>query len=112
MAVAPPDRRAIVTEALRKIDDLSARLEIAEKADTEPIAVVGMGCRLPGGVNNPGEYWRFLCDGSSGIVRGAPNRWGAGAYYSGDHTPPGPICSPEGGFFTSRQPPEIDPPIF
>ncbi|MDT7736193.1 MAG: phthiocerol/phenolphthiocerol synthesis type-I polyketide synthase, partial [Mycobacterium sp.] len=33
---APPDRRAIITEALRKIDDLTARLEIAEKADLEP----------------------------------------------------------------------------
>jgi hypothetical protein len=31
MAAAPPDRRAIVTEALHTIDDLTARLEIAEK---------------------------------------------------------------------------------
>ena len=31
MTAAQPDRRAIITEALRKIDDLSARLEIAEK---------------------------------------------------------------------------------
>src|SRR4051812_50005364 len=104
MAVAPPDRRAIVTEALRKIDDLSARLEIAEKADTEPIAVVGMGCRLPGGVNNPGEYWRLLWGGSSGIVRGAADRWGGGAYYSGDHTPPGPICRRGGGVLASLRP--------
>ncbi len=69
MAAAPPDRRAIITEALKKIDDLSARLEIAEKGDTEPIAVVGMGCRFPGGVNNPAQYWRLLQDGASGIVR-------------------------------------------
>ena len=60
---APPDRRAIITEALRKIDDLTARLEIAEKADLEPIAVVGMACRLPGGVNTPDDYWQLLHDG-------------------------------------------------
>ena len=30
-AASPPDRRAIITEALRKIDDLTARLEIAEQ---------------------------------------------------------------------------------
>ena len=41
---ATPDRRAIITEALRKIDDLTARLAEAEKAETEPIAVVGIGC--------------------------------------------------------------------
>ncbi|MFG1935382.1 hypothetical protein ACGFK1_32795, partial [Mycobacterium sp. NPDC048908] len=37
MTAAPLDRRAIITEALRKIDDLSARLEVAEKGDVEPI---------------------------------------------------------------------------
>ena len=83
MAAAPPDRRAIITEALRKIDDLSARLEIAEKGDTEPIAVVGMGCRLPGGVNNPAQYWRLLQDGASGIVRVPAERWDADAYLLG-----------------------------
>ena len=49
MTAPSPDRRAIITEALRKIDDLTARLAIAEKASTDPIAVVGIGCRLPGG---------------------------------------------------------------
>ena len=44
-----PDRRTIITDALRKIDDLSARLEVAEKADIEPIAVLGMACRFPAG---------------------------------------------------------------
>jgi phthiocerol/phenolphthiocerol synthesis type-I polyketide synthase D len=112
MTVAPPDRRAIITEALRKIDDLSARLEIAEKADTEPIAVVGMGCRFPGGVNNPAQYWRLLQDGASGIVRVPPERWDADAYYSADHTVPGTICNREGGFLTSWRPDEFDAEFF
>ncbi|WP_372441026.1 hypothetical protein, partial [Mycolicibacterium mengxianglii] len=38
MSAAPLDRRAVVAEALKKIDDLSARLEIAEQGDVEPIA--------------------------------------------------------------------------
>ena len=95
---APPDRRAIITEALRKIDDLTARLEIAEKADLEPIAVVGMACRLPGGVSNPGDYWELLRDGASGVIRVPEERWDADAYFSDDHTRPGTIVQPRGWF--------------
>ncbi len=112
MNAAPPDRRGIITEALRKIDDLSARLEIAEKADTEPIAVVGLGCRLPGGVNTPAQYWQLLKDAASGIVRVPPERWDADAYYSADHTVPGTICTREGGFLTSWRPDEFDAEFF
>ena len=107
-----PDRRAIITEALHKIDDLTARLEIAEKAGTEPIAVVGMGCRFPGAVNNPEQFWDLLRDGRSGIVRVPANRWDADAYYTDDHTVPGTICSTEGGFLTSWQPDEFDAEFF
>ena len=112
MTAAPSDRRAIITEALRKIDDLTARLEIAEKGDTEPIAVVGVGCRFPGGVNSAGEYWQLLCDGVSGIVRVPAQRWDADAYYNEDHTRPGTICNRDGGFLTSWQPDEFDAEFF
>src|SRR5215208_4447484 len=112
MTAASPDRRGIITEALRKIDDLSARLEIAEKGDTEPIAVVGMGCRLPGGAHGPAQFWQLLLDGASGVVRVPKDRWDADAFYSADHTVPGTICSREGGFLTSWQPDEFDAEFF
>ncbi|WP_204803654.1 type I polyketide synthase [Mycobacterium riyadhense] len=112
MTAATPDRRAIIAEALHKIDDLTARLEIAEKTGTEPVAVVGMGCRLPGGVNNPDEYWELLRDGRSGIIRVPPQRWDADALYTEDHTVPGTICNREGGFLTSWQPDEFDAEFF
>ncbi|MGZ6780949.1 MAG: beta-ketoacyl [acyl carrier protein] synthase domain-containing protein, partial [Mycobacterium sp.] len=112
MAGVSSDRRAIITEALHKIDELSARLEIAEKGDTEPIAVVGMGCRLPGGVNSSEEYWRLLQDGRSGIVRVPAERWDADAYYCEDYTEPGTICTTQGGFITSWQPDQFDAEFF
>ena len=112
MTAATPDRRAIITEALHKIDDLTARLEIAEKAGTEPIAVIGMGCRFPGGVNNPDQFWDLLAEGRSGIVRVPAERWDADAFYTDDHTVPGTICSADGGFLAGWQPDEFDAEFF
>src|SRR6202142_4367026 len=112
MTAAPSDRRAIITEALRKIDDLTARLAIAEKGDTELIAVVGMGCRLPGGADTPDRFWRLLQDGGNGIVGVPSGRWDADAFYSDDHSVPGTIVSKEGGFLTSWRPDEFDAEFF
>lgn len=41
----------------------------------EPIAVVGIGCRLPGGVHGPDEYWRLLREGVDAILRVPEDRW-------------------------------------
>jgi phthiocerol/phenolphthiocerol synthesis type-I polyketide synthase C len=112
MATPTPDRRAIIAEALHKIDDLSARLEIAEKAGTEPIAVVGMGCRFPGGVDSPEQFWDLLRDGRSGIVRVPTARWDADALFTEDHTVPGTICNREGGFLANWEPDEFDAEFF
>jgi phthiocerol/phenolphthiocerol synthesis type-I polyketide synthase C len=112
MTAATPDRRAIITEALHKIDDLTARLEIAEKASTEPIAVVGMGCRLPGGIDSPEQFWDLLRDGRSGIVKVPTERWDADALFTEDHTVPGTICNREGGFLSGWQPDEFDAEFF
>jgi phthiocerol/phenolphthiocerol synthesis type-I polyketide synthase B len=41
----------------------------------EPIAVVGLGCRFPGGVHGPDEFWEFLCEGRSAVSKMPENRW-------------------------------------
>ncbi|MFJ9742369.1 beta-ketoacyl synthase N-terminal-like domain-containing protein [Streptomyces sp. NPDC101166] len=41
----------------------------------EPVAVVGVGCRLPGGVHGPDDYWRLLCEGRDAIRRVPEDRW-------------------------------------
>jgi acyl transferase domain-containing protein/NADPH:quinone reductase-like Zn-dependent oxidoreductase len=55
-----------------------ARTEAGRSAQmmlSEPIAIVGMGCRFPGGANNPAEYWRLLAEGRSGIRMMPEERW-------------------------------------
>ncbi|MEU6139747.1 type I polyketide synthase [Streptomyces sp. NPDC047081] len=41
----------------------------------EPVAVIGVGCRLPGGVHGPDDYWRLLGDGVDAIRRVPEDRW-------------------------------------
>ncbi|MFJ4717843.1 beta-ketoacyl synthase N-terminal-like domain-containing protein [Streptomyces luteogriseus] len=41
----------------------------------EPVAVVGVGCRLPGGVHGPDDYWRLLSEGVDAIRRVPEDRW-------------------------------------
>jgi len=55
-----------------------ARAEVGASAAlllSEPIAIVGMGCRFPGGAVNPEEYWRLLEEGRSGIREIPVGRW-------------------------------------
>ncbi|MEO3761128.1 type I polyketide synthase [Mycobacterium sp. B14F4] len=41
----------------------------------EPIAIVGFGCRLAGGVGTPAQFWRFLLDGGSDVSEVPEERW-------------------------------------
>jgi polyketide synthase 12/epothilone polyketide synthase D len=74
--------------ALLAIDKLEARLAAAERARSEPIAVIGLGCRFPGGATDPEAYWRVLVDGVDGVTELA--RWPADATCEpGQQPPPG-----------------------
>jgi phthiocerol/phenolphthiocerol synthesis type-I polyketide synthase B len=41
----------------------------------EPIAVIGLGCRFPGGIVDPETYWQFLSEGRSAVGKVPPERW-------------------------------------
>jgi acyl transferase domain-containing protein len=64
----------------------------------EPIAIVGIGCRFPGGADDPGSFWRLLVDGVDAIGPIPPERFDVGALYDPEPGAPGKIASPEGGF--------------
>ena len=76
MSLAPIDQyRAKLREALGLIDQLTAKLEASEQAKLEPIAVVGMACRFPGGGIDPGAFWRTLREGVDAIREIPAERW-------------------------------------
>jgi len=51
----------------------------------EPIAVIGVSCRMPGGANDPEAFWELLRSGKDPMVRVPPERWDLSAFY--DPTP-------------------------
>ncbi|MBF0100073.1 MAG: SDR family NAD(P)-dependent oxidoreductase [Desulfobacterales bacterium] len=64
----------------------------------EPIAVIGMGCRFPGGADDPVSYWNVLKNGTDGIVEIPHDRWNMNEYYDPDPDKPGKIYCRYGGF--------------
>jgi acyl transferase domain-containing protein len=52
----------------------------AELLNSEPIAVIGMGCRLPGKVDSPDAFWTLLQDGVDAIVDLPRGRWGSSVH--------------------------------
>ena len=68
-------------------------------ANAEPIAVIGMGCRFPGGANSPEEYWQLLKEGRDAIQEMRDvERWDTDAYYDADPEAPGKMAVKNGGF--------------
>lgn len=64
----------------------------------EPIAVVGMGCRLPGGVVDPDSLWDLLMEGRDAVTEVPADRWDVDEWFDADPSRPGRIATRWGGF--------------
>ncbi|MFI7505137.1 SDR family NAD(P)-dependent oxidoreductase [Streptomyces sp. NPDC049687] len=111
--------RDYLKRAVADARDARRRLKEVEDSLHEPIAVVGMSCRFPGGVSSPEELWQLVADERDAIAE-FPTRqrgwnldeiFGAGAS-DGDEDParPGTSRLREGGFLYDAD--EFDPLFF
>ncbi len=70
------------------------------RAGDEPIAIVGMGCRLPGDVRSPDDLWRLVADGVDAVTEFPDDRgWDLAELYDPDPDAPGKTYTVHGGFF-------------
>src|SRR5258706_2149194 len=91
------DYGALLKKALREIQSLKARL--AEGARSrEPVAIIGMACRFPGGANDSDSYWELLQSGTDAITEVPRARWDVDALYDADPDAPGRMYTRHGGF--------------
>jgi acyl transferase domain-containing protein/NAD(P)-dependent dehydrogenase (short-subunit alcohol dehydrogenase family)/acyl carrier protein len=74
-----------------------------------PIAVIGMACRLPGGINSPELLWEALLRGDDLVTEIPPERWNADEYYDPEPGVPGRSVSRWGGFLDIS---DFDGPFF
>jgi acyl transferase domain-containing protein/predicted O-methyltransferase YrrM len=89
---------AAVRRAYLALEQLQSRLAELERARTEPIAVVGMACRFPGGADDPDAFWRLLRDGVDAVTEVPRERWDVAAYYDPDPAAPGRTATRFGAF--------------
>src|SRR5215468_8273535 len=70
----------------------------AEDRRHEPIAIVGMACRYPGGGDTVDGFWELLRDGKTAAIEVPPSRWNIDDYYNPDKGAVGGMYTRHGAF--------------
>jgi acyl transferase domain-containing protein/acyl-CoA synthetase (AMP-forming)/AMP-acid ligase II/NADPH:quinone reductase-like Zn-dependent oxidoreductase/acyl carrier protein len=83
---------------------------VAGTAASEPVAIVGIGCRFPGGADDPDTFWALLLEGRDAVSEVPADRWPVDDYTDEDPSAPGKTNTRWGGFIGGID--QFDPRFF
>jgi hypothetical protein len=86
------------------------RSSSARAPGRDPIAIVGIGCRFPGGVDSPASFWTMLRQGVDAVGEIPRARFAVDRYFSAQPATPGKLASRAGGFLDQVE--QFDPAAF
>lgn len=84
--------------AFLALQEAEARIGALQAEATAPIAIIGLGCRAPGGVTDADSFWTLLDEGRDAVRPPPKSRWDHDALYDPDPDAPGRIAARGGGF--------------
>lgn len=97
------DYHALLKDALKALHDVETKLNVSEGAKKEPIAVVGMSCRLPGGADTPEQFWDLLHKGTDAVTEVPAYRYNVDEVYDTNPDAPGKLYCRYGAFIGDVQ---------
>ncbi|MFH0997757.1 MAG: type I polyketide synthase, partial [Pseudomonadota bacterium] len=106
---ATPDN-LFAQRLLSALQEARTKIETFERIRSEPLAIVGMGCRFPGNAVDTESFWRVLAQGKDAITQVPKDRWNIDAFYDFDPDVPGKMCTRYGGFLSNVE--HFDAPFF
>ncbi|MBI2838244.1 MAG: SDR family NAD(P)-dependent oxidoreductase [Acidobacteria bacterium] len=89
--------------------DRAVKDDVGPRMTAEPIAVIGLGCRFPGG-EDPESFWELLRDGVDAITEVPVQRWNSSDFYDSDPAARGKMNTRYGGFLEEVD--QFDPHFF
>ena len=105
-----PTELSPLKRALLAIENLQAKLDAAEQQRHEPLAIIGLGCRIPGGACNAEQFWDLLRQGRFGVREIPSDRWPVDEYFDPNPDAPGKIATRFGAFLERVD--EFEPQFF
>ncbi|HSI03412.1 MAG TPA: type I polyketide synthase [Myxococcota bacterium] len=106
LAKLSPAKRKLLALELAGVDGVKA------SSGPEPLAIVGVSCRFPGGANDPEAYWQLLREAREAICEVPSARWDLDKYYDADPDVPGKMYVRESGFLKDVDLAEFDAQFF